>query len=796
MSLRIGIGTNLRITPSLFSWQAYWTTRSLFWADKLSADGLNLDPKVGTGGILKDFICSEIANVADYLVHGQPGVLSMTDNTATYEYYYEFIIADKSEVAYKNLITNGATADTTKGFMLRMYISRLTMVVCDGSARQNLITADGTDLFLVGLNKVLLRFNCPAKTIYVNINGTEINWSHTLAGTLIGDASIYFYVGNSGASCKFQKPIYLTVTKNSIITHEFIFTDRRNITTLDYYYETIAGIASFRVTKDKVSTQSLINPYKDGYNIYVKRKYNTFPDEIYISPKGEGGGVVPSGYDFLETITTDDLGYDECNYIELPDLAIFDTTDRTYWKVAIEADPYYLGAGYERWFHKSWLNFTWLNTYLEDDYKYRIVIRNVYKTGLGMSNYLSRVNDIILADAVYNYAKTERFIYEPVSFSDDDVVFFKPESSGLRTYYHTVGDKVLMIEGDYVKVSLDKGLTYNTGVDAATIFAAGEEISRGWIREDGVICVFGDMKTIAYSDDDGATFTACTYLGSDGNPYTFHVPVNAAYPGSYFNILGGIAEYDGILVIGNYTNTSTGKGASSINLWYSLDGITWKVFYTFGQNPVYKDDGTVDGGTTGNLLGDALNPLITRHIQSVNVGDDGHFYCGMGDDNTRKEMHFLDCVYDADLDSWTVTDLLDDTTRGLQRYRTLGIYEKDGYLYYGVDQSTGTFVFDAITYDIPGIYKCLKADINDPSKHILLQDTTGKACYGFIRFGKYVIYGTQNTTDVYISSDYGETWTLWSKPADFNDTTACLWHNSLYNYFMDYSNEVIYCGRI
>ena len=27
MSLRIGIGKNLRITPELFNWQAYWTTR-------------------------------------------------------------------------------------------------------------------------------------------------------------------------------------------------------------------------------------------------------------------------------------------------------------------------------------------------------------------------------------------------------------------------------------------------------------------------------------------------------------------------------------------------------------------------------------------------------------------------------------------------------------------------------------------------------------------------------------------------------------------------------------------------
>jgi hypothetical protein len=46
MSLRIGIGTNLRITPSLFSWQAYWTTRSNFWLTG-ERSGLSLTDKYG-----------------------------------------------------------------------------------------------------------------------------------------------------------------------------------------------------------------------------------------------------------------------------------------------------------------------------------------------------------------------------------------------------------------------------------------------------------------------------------------------------------------------------------------------------------------------------------------------------------------------------------------------------------------------------------------------------------------------------------------------------------------------------
>ena len=127
-------------------------------------------------------------------------------------------------------------------------------------------------------------------------------------------------------------------------------------------------------------------------------------------------------------------------------------------------------------------------------------------------------------------------------------------------------------------------------------------------------------------------------------------------------------------------------------------------------------------------------------------GEDGNFYACTGDGD--GEIHIMKCTYNATLDTWSTHDILTGPSRNWQRMRSLGVYERNGYLYWGSDGS-GTFIHNGVTYDCLGIYKCAIADINDPSKHILIQPLTD-ACYSFVNAGNIVFAGC-NLTVMYIS---------------------------------------------
>jgi hypothetical protein len=343
---------------------------------------------------------------------------------------------------------------------------------------------------------------------------------------------------------------------------------------------------------------------------------------------------------------------------------------------------------------------------------------------------------------------------------------------------HSVGDKRIIFKTigteNYIKYSSDNGATYNQGIRITNIFT---DNNKARILSNGNIVLFCSNK-IYYSDNNLATITPCIVQNKDGSPYVYHTPVNPAYPGAYFYFMGGFAEYDGVAVMGTYTNAS--MGASPVNLYYTLDGITWKVFYTFGQNPNYTDNGTAQGGTGGTLLGDPNNPSIARHIHAVNIGQDGNFYACTGDWNT--ELHILKCSYDKLADAWSTIDLLSNVSRTWQRMRALGVYERNGYLYWGSD-GPGTFIYNGVQYDCLGIYKCAVADINDASKHILLKSLSD-ACYSFLNVDHIVFAGMQSYGYVYISYDYGETWSEYTKPGWMDGTVQGVWYNQMYKYLV------------
>jgi hypothetical protein len=73
------------------------------------------------------------------------------------------------------------------------------------------------------------------------------------------------------------------------------------------------------------------------------------------------------------------------------------------------------------------------------------------------------------------------------------------------------------------------------------------------------------------------------------------------------------------------------------------------------------------------------------------------------------------------------------------------------------------------------------ADINNPTKHILLQSLTD-ACYSFVNSDNVVFAGLQSYGYVYISYDYGETWTAYAKPAWWTGSVQIVWYNQLNKY--------------
>ena len=125
-------------------------------------------------------------------------------------------------------------------------------------------------------------------------------------------------------------------------------------------------------------------------------------------PIGVHGELLLTGYDFIKRFTETEIGRHLCNYIEMPNLAIFNTTNRTYWKAAITSDPKYVGgtAGKERWFHTSWLNWTWIDTYIEADYKYLFFVKAVNAVDNYITDQPIKFEGILLGkESLYSSSK-------------------------------------------------------------------------------------------------------------------------------------------------------------------------------------------------------------------------------------------------------------------------------------------------------------------------------------------------------------------------------------------------------
>lgn len=221
---------------------------------------------------------------------------------------------------------------------------------------------------------------------------------------------------------------------------------------------------------------------------------------------------------------------------------------------------------------------------------------------------------------------------------------------------------------------------FNTG---ELIFASGAKIWRSTDSLDS----YSEITTIYKSDGTTA--------------YVRHTPVNASYPGSYFNSLNydKVHHDDDVLCWNNYGTQNLMGVAPAIVLWTNDKGATIRVIYEFGQNTLYRDNGTSTGGATGNLLGDAGNALTTKHGHAVTrKGAENTWYSAWGD-ATGSEVHWLQHDYDSGADDFTSSVIFQDRNAN-DIWKTGDFVYEDGLFYIGSDGNVDQGVWQASISDV------------------------------------------------------------------------------------------------
>lgn len=749
----------------------------------IDTDGLSLIGDIGSGGALKQLPALSIARATGDIFGGAGDDLLMLDGAATYEYKLETVF-DSFETATDKRIIISNNVGEFGGWMLYMNTAigfKITVIDTFYGDWDNMEDIDHhlDDCFVLGLNTISVKFNLATKGITTTINGNVYNDTHH-RDNIFNKTGDYILLG-AGAATKTQKAVTLKMLKNDVPIHEYILGETYVVAggSLLQVNDLIGNITMYwQEGSPSGTTQDLLNPYKNGYDLYWIEDTLNYQAVSPINSLGTsknpstwGNSPQVKDFDLFKRILPTELGYHILNYIEMPDLPIFDTTDRTYWKVSIESDPYYVGgtAGRERWFHKTWLDFDWIDLHIETAYRYLFFAKLKQQKATGQTYIKTKVDDIVLFNEDMSSFHQRRDTYETINLGYFYESLMMRSDSGVNYQIrHTLGNKVVALQGNYLKYSSDAGHTFSAGFNFSAIYPVAN-IAYLRILNNGNIVIFSNNKLVHYSDDNLVTVVASSVVNADDSPYVFHTPVNPAFPGSYFLLFNGFVETADCIVVSGYTS----NGANPMNLYYSIDdGITWKVFYTFGQNPDKRDDGTNLGGSTGNLLGDPANPLIIEIIHGINQGFDGNIYCFAGE----THLAIMKCVYNVGGDSWTVTNLLDANSVSWQRMRAIGGYERNGYLYWGANGNVD-FTFEGNTYRSAGIWKSLITEINDLTKHVLLCDTLKSCLGGFINHpttGKVIgvfsnplpVFGEPR--EMQLSNDYGETWEKFDNHFDNN----------------------------
>ena len=390
------------------------------WSSGLS--GLTLAGAVGGGQpVLKDFSVLKLTGNAGATTSSllqAANSFNMLDNTATYEYYLECVIPtiDQGTKSIMYSQAHGLGMDIRGGadaggwyIYIRDYLGASYGI--DGRTA-------GRKALVAGKNTIKVTINCATKAVTVAINAYSETFIHNI-NNLLGVAGEYFRIGQTTIELL---PVYFKFSVNGVAASEFIFSQQTfqvgkiSATTGDFYDMVgssifqVLGTTSGKLYQKYWSTQSVINPYKNGYDLYWGQ--GTI-DGVKVNPiNALGASKNVENYAHFYTVLPTKIGYHICEYLQMPDLPIFDTTNRTYWKAAITSDPYYVGAiaGKERYFHKSWLDFAWITSHIEDAYLGLFYVKIKTHNATGQKKVNVELSDIVLFNEVVSYSNTRKDI--------------------------------------------------------------------------------------------------------------------------------------------------------------------------------------------------------------------------------------------------------------------------------------------------------------------------------------------------------------------------------------------------
>lgn len=389
---------------------------------------------------------------------------------------------------------------------------------------------------------------------------------------------------------------------------------------------------------------------------------------------------------------------------------------------------------------------------------------------IGLIEDVTFFNKVLLSDQIASLYNNGNGIALTYTFSDITpyyivslVVLASRDNYQLAT---TIGSGAR-----YLYWSDDGGITWKNRYDWGVQYSgdtplAGFTITMAHIFSDGTL-LFSTSNKIYRSTDKILTITdvtATNVFESDGvTPYTIHTPANATNPGIYFgNINNDPIDYEingnEIFVWINYCNVEL--GAAPINVWYTIDnGVNIKSLYTFGQNPQIRDDGSVDGGSTGTLLGDSSNPLICRHGHSC-VRNPGTFdwYSCCGDDSSNDEVHWLKHTYDPDNDTWVTTNVATDQSDSSKWKSIIGGIVS-GEVYFGGDATNAPAQTEC------GIFKSSIANIGVSATRICNTGDTSSSSNVYVNSnGKVVATFGPNSDlsgNILIGDNFGSSFELY-----------------------------------
>jgi hypothetical protein len=280
---------------------------------------------------------------------------------------------------------------------------------------------------------------------------------------------------------------------------------------------------------------------------------------------------------------------------------------------------------------------------------------------------------------------------------------------------------MVKISDNLIETSSDGGLNYDNSI----VFNDANKIINGYLHSNGNISLFTiDNKIYKTSINLSSITEVVLYEEDRVTPYVFHTPSNANFTGAYYTTEDEMSyNNSGIYALANYCNSiaiNGGRGASAVITPITDDfGDSFVVSYEFGQNVVYRDNGTALGGSTGTLLGDASNANVCRHVHSIEYNKfNNKYYMNTGDRNDTSavpdmdEIGWYEGVYNSNTRTidWVRIDFGTPIERE-DNLKATGMYFTPTHIYWGSDANP------VVVPDNQGIFRSPINTFSDKNTH-------------------------------------------------------------------------------